>query len=90
MVDSKKPVRPPIDWGWLITLALVVGVAPAIGRDVTTELRESWGRWPAIVAGTAVAGLVALGVLAVAAIVRRFRHPHGDAEPPGGRENQGA
>ena len=51
VTDANPPGRPPLNWLWLVTLALVVGVAPAVGRDVTADLRESWGRWPAILAG---------------------------------------
>jgi len=88
MAEVNHPGRPPVSWRWVIPLALIVGVAPAVGRDVTAELRESWGRWPAMLAGAGVAALVALAVYAVAALINRPRPPRPDAEPLYGPESQ--
>lgn len=82
MAEQNQPDRSSIDWGWLITMALVIGVAPAIGRDVSAELRETWGRWPAMFVGVTVAGVVALLVLAVSAIVRHSRRQRSNGERP--------
>jgi Na+/proline symporter len=76
VTDANPPGRPPLNWLWLVTLVLVVGVAPAVGRDVTADLRESWGRWPAILAGAGVAALVAIVFLGIAAAISRARRPH--------------
>lgn len=77
MANSGGVDRPPADWRWLVVIALVIGVAPAVGRTVTAELREPWGWWPAMLAGTAVAALIALVVLGAAWLVTRPRGPGG-------------
>lgn len=86
MAETNPGGRPPINWRWLIPLALAVGVAPAVGRDVTAELRESWGRWPAMLAGAAVAALVALAIYGVAWLVNR---PRPDADPGAAPDRRG-
>lgn len=81
MAGVNHPNQPPINWRWLIPMALMVGVAPAVGRDVTAELRESWGRWLAMLAGAGVAVLVAMAIHAVATLINRPRPTRPDAEP---------
>jgi hypothetical protein len=73
MTDANPPGRPPVNWPWLLTIALIVGVAPAVGRDVTAELRETWGWWPSVLAGAGAAALVALVIFAIAVAIGRAR-----------------
>jgi hypothetical protein len=71
MVEPNSAGTPPITWRRLIPLAFAVGVGPAIGRDITAEMRESWGYWPAMLAGIFAAGLIAIAVYGVAWLVTR-------------------
>jgi len=79
MAESNKPERPPLDWRRILPLALAVGVGPAIGRDVSAGLRESWGYWPAFLAGIAAAAISALAVYGVVWLVAHRRGGRPDA-----------